>query len=179
MWRIFPHDNLSCGEFLHLTICYMDKFLHMTIFLHRHRPWCPWQIWGMPEERWLNTSLFNCLRFGFALNNIFCKVVSTAPHQLYQLYQEKSRWSRSQSVGNRDSHWPRYKGTPPLKKNVFFRALPKLPPPPSPSFGQLVHLFRPSNINVYIVFFNSGRGLPPPHSGNARKKTFFFKGGVP
>ena len=67
------------------------------------------------------------------------------------------------------------KGTPPLKINVFFRALPKFPPPPppSPSFGQLVHLFRPSKINIYIVFFNSGKGLPPPHSGNARKKTFF------
>ena len=42
MWRFFPHDNLSCGEFLHLTICYMDNFLHMTIFfLHGHCPWCP------------------------------------------------------------------------------------------------------------------------------------------
>ena len=27
------------------------------------------------------------------------------------------------------------------KKNVFFRALPKLPLPPSPQFGQLVPLF--------------------------------------
>ena len=67
-------------------------------------------------------------------------------------------------------------GTPHLKKNVFFRALPKLPlPPPSPHFGQLVHLFWPSKIDIYSVFFNSGRVLPPPHSGNARKKTFFFK----
>ena len=28
--EFFPHDNLSCGEFLHLTICHVDKFLHMT-----------------------------------------------------------------------------------------------------------------------------------------------------
>ena len=47
--------------------------------------------------------------------------------------------------------------------------------PPSPSFGQLVHLFRPSKINIHSVSFNSGKGLPPPHSGNARKKTFFLK----
>ena len=33
------------------------------------------------------------------------------------------------------------KGQPPVKKNVFFRALPKLPLPPSPRFGQLVPLF--------------------------------------
>ena len=32
------------------------------------------------------------------------------------------------------------KGSPPEKKNVFFRALPKLPLPPSPQFGQLVPL---------------------------------------
>ena len=28
--EIFPHDNLSCGEFFHKTICYVKKFLHMT-----------------------------------------------------------------------------------------------------------------------------------------------------
>ena len=34
------------------------------------------------------------------------------------------------------------KGTPPLKKNVFFRALPELPlPTPTPQFGQPVPLF--------------------------------------
>ena len=38
-----------------------------------------------------------------------------------------------------------HKGTPPEKKNVFFRALPKLPlPAPSPHFGQLVPLFQTS-----------------------------------
>ena len=41
------------------------------------------------------------------------------------------------------------KGTPPGKKNVFFQALPKFPlPPPSPQFGQLVQLFRPSKRNI-------------------------------
>ena len=73
-------------------------------------------------------------------------------------------------MGSPTSH----KGTPPLKKNVFFRALPKLPLP-SPSFGQLVHLFRPSNINVYIVFFNSGRGLPPPSFGQCPKENIFLR----
>ena len=36
------------------------------------------------------------------------------------------------------------KGSPPIKKNVFFRALPELPfppTPPSPQFGQLGPLF--------------------------------------
>ena len=36
------------------------------------------------------------------------------------------------------------KGSPPIKKNAFFRALPDLPfppTPPSPQFGQLVPLF--------------------------------------
>ena len=37
LWRISPPDNLSCGQ-----ISPHDRF-----FLHGHRPWCPWQIWGM------------------------------------------------------------------------------------------------------------------------------------
>ena len=32
-------------------------------------------------------------------------------------------------------------GTPPIRKIDFFRALPKLSPPPSPQFGQDVQLF--------------------------------------
>ena len=125
------------------------------------------------------------------------------------------------------------KGSPPGKKNVFFWALPKLPLPPSPQFGQVVQLFldvkndvfaritEPSNddydngvsdncdqnfgtfddfgvkndqkvSNNMILMSkykgqhggktgskNSGRGLPPPFSGNAQKKTFFFSGGLP
>ena len=39
--EFFPHDNLSYEEFLHLTICYMDKFLHMTIFSPRAPPVVP------------------------------------------------------------------------------------------------------------------------------------------
>ena len=35
--NLFPHDNLSCGELLHLTICHVDKFLHMNKF----SPWAP------------------------------------------------------------------------------------------------------------------------------------------
>ena len=37
MWRISPPDNLLYGQ-----ISPHDNF-----FLHGHRPWCPWQIWGM------------------------------------------------------------------------------------------------------------------------------------
>ena len=29
-WTISPHENLSCGGFLHMTNCYVKKFLHMT-----------------------------------------------------------------------------------------------------------------------------------------------------
>ena len=29
---IFPTDNLSHGELLHMTICHVEKFLHMTDF---------------------------------------------------------------------------------------------------------------------------------------------------
>ena len=32
---------------------------------------------------------------------------------------------------------------------------------------------------MYILYFLIRAGPPPPHSGNARKKTFFFRGGVP
>ena len=28
----FPHDNLTCGEFFHMTVCHVDKFLHITDF---------------------------------------------------------------------------------------------------------------------------------------------------
>ena len=40
MWRIFPHDNLLCGEISP----------HSRFFLHGHRPWCPWQISSMVSE---------------------------------------------------------------------------------------------------------------------------------
>ena len=30
MWEIFPLDNLSCEEFLHMTICHVKKFFHMA-----------------------------------------------------------------------------------------------------------------------------------------------------
>ena len=32
MWRISPHVNLSCGESLQVTICHVEKFLHMADF---------------------------------------------------------------------------------------------------------------------------------------------------
>ena len=90
------------------------------------------------------------------------------------IFLYKSPFHQNIARGTTDPGYRVYKGTPPEKKNVFFRALPEFPPPLSLSFGQLVHLFWSSKLNIYIVFFNSGKGLPPPHSGNARKKTFFF-----
>ena len=48
-------------------------------------------------------------------------------------------------------------GTPPVKKNVFFRALPELPL----SYSYMLKKGKQ----------NSGRGPPP----NARKKTFFYR----
>ena len=65
-----------------------------------------------------------------------------------------------------------------MKKNVFFRALPKLPLPLP--FFRATCTSLSAVIKEYIkCIFNSGKGLPPPHSGNGRKKTFFLKGGVP
>ena len=34
---MFPRDNLSCEEFIHMIICNVDKFLHVTYF----SPWVP------------------------------------------------------------------------------------------------------------------------------------------
>ena len=47
MWRISRPDNLLYGQ-----ISPHDNF-----FLHGHRPWCPWQIWGMFAhfKSWLKT----------------------------------------------------------------------------------------------------------------------------
>ena len=61
-----------------------------------------------------------------------------------------------------------------LKKGMF--SFGHCPNYPSPSFGQLVHLFRPSKINIYIVFFNSGKGLPPPSFGQCPKENIFLGG---
>ena len=44
----------------------------------------------------------------------------------------------------------------------------------SPPSGQLVHLFRPSKMNMYSVFFNSGKGLPPPSFGQCLKENIFL-----
>ena len=35
MSRICPHDNLLCGEFVHMKVCHVVKFLHMTDFFPR------------------------------------------------------------------------------------------------------------------------------------------------
>ena len=49
------------------------------------------------------------------------------------------------------------------------------PPPPPLLSGNLYIFFGRQKLIYILCFFNSGRGLPPPHSGNARKKTFFFR----
>ena len=47
-----------------------------------------------------------------------------------------------QTLSNQTKNINDHKGTPPIRKIDFFRALPKLPlPPPSPQFGQVVQLF--------------------------------------
>ena len=56
--EFFTHDNLSCREFVHLTICYVENlstwksviwtnFSTWQIFFHGYHPRYPWQIWGM------------------------------------------------------------------------------------------------------------------------------------
>ena len=55
--------------------------------------------------------------------------------------------------GQEDLYWSgkcyvaRTKGTPHIKKNVFFRALPKLPPP-HPQFNQVLQLLLDVKNNV-------------------------------
>ena len=67
-------------------------------------------------------------------------------------------------------------GNTSLKKECFLSGIARITSPPSPQFGQLVHLFRPSKINIYSVFFNSGRVLPPPSFGQCPKENIFFLG---
>ena len=66
MWRIFPHDNLFCGEISP----------HSRFFLHGHLLWCPWRIssLGMRHDclyililHWKVTweLIFNAIMFGF------------------------------------------------------------------------------------------------------------------
>ena len=74
-----------------------------------------------------------------------------------------------------------HKGTPPGKKNVFFRALPE--------WGGGEGLARIKKYTLYIPFWRpkklyklpelGGGGGGGGNLGNARKKTFFFPGGVP
>ena len=48
MSRICPHDNLLCGEFVHLKIMWTN-FSRWQIFFHGYHPWYPWQISGMHQ----------------------------------------------------------------------------------------------------------------------------------
>ena len=75
------------------------------------------------------------------------------------------------------------KGTPPMRKIDFFRALPKLPPPLPPIWASCTTIFgRQKQRLVHITeprVKKIGQGPPPPFSGNARKKSIFIMGGVP
>ena len=70
-----------------------------------------------------------------------------------------------------------FKGTPPEKRMFSFGPCPNFPPPPSPSFGQLVHLFRPSKMNIYCDFLFIRAGAPPPPLIRAmpERKHFFSR----
>ena len=62
--------------------------------------------------------------------------------------------------------------------NVFFRALPKLPPPPLFRETCTMYIFSAvKNKCIFYVFFNSGRGLPPLIRAMAER--IFFIGGLP
>ena len=65
----------------------------------------------------------------------------------------------------------RDKGTPHLKKNVFFRALPKLPlPPPSPLLSGNLYIFFGRHKGIYKVYFLiRARPSPPPSFGQCPK----------
>ena len=52
-WRIFPHDNLSCGEFFHMTTCYVEKFLHIADFFSTgtaRGARDKYQVWARPDR---------------------------------------------------------------------------------------------------------------------------------
>ena len=70
-----------------------------------------------------------------------------------------------------------------LKKRMFsFGPCPNYPsPPPPPLLSGNLYIFFGRHKGIYKVYFLiRARPSPlPPHSGNARKKTFFFLGGVP
>ena len=78
MWRISPPDNLSCGQISP----------HDRIFLHGHRPWCPWLIWGMSGHqvvtKWPPSSYhFGTLldRLGTLLDHLVTSPDHSVPYQ--------------------------------------------------------------------------------------------------
>ena len=67
------------------------------------------------------------------------------------------------------------KGTPPEKKNVFFRALPELPFPPPPLLSGNLYIFFGCHKGIYKVYFLI-RARPPPPLIRAmpERKHFFY-----
>ena len=67
------------------------------------------------------------------------------------------------------------KGRPPKKKNVYFRAFPKIaPPPPSPQFGQLGPLFYGHQKQCFVrmteIFDHDNDGCNDNNGGNFEEK---------
>ena len=70
-------------------------------------------------------------------------------------------------------------GNTSFKKECFLLGIAQITSPPPPISGNL-YIFFGRQKWIYKVYFLIRAGSsPPPHSGNARKKTFFSYGGVP
>ena len=68
--RISSSNNMSCGEISP----------HSRFFLHGHRPWCLWQIWGMLKW-WVQLVWLVGLTWGQSL--LICNKLCTAPSFWY------------------------------------------------------------------------------------------------
>ena len=66
-------------------------------------------------------------------------------------------------------------GTPPEKRMFSFRHCPNYLSPPPPLLSGDLYIFFGRQKGIYKVYFLiRARPSPPPHPGNARKKTFFY-----
>ena len=90
MWRISSSNNMSCGEISP----------HGRSFLHRHRPWCPWQISSMGGGTHERLYGFHSLplRVLNSLERVHCTDSRLTAGELVKLIigktQGSSRWTR-------------------------------------------------------------------------------------
>ena len=83
-------DNLSCGEFLHPTICHVDKFLHMTdFFLRGYDPWYPGQISRVQISRVRPVTNIRSARTKIKPSNLFAKFSSNLDCAISNFFPEK------------------------------------------------------------------------------------------